>query len=349
MHGLRIAITADPEIPVPPKHYGGIERIVDLLACELTKRGHAVTLFAARDSQVPCRLIPYSGDAIRNAASIALEVRRRNFDLIHSFGRLAFLSAVLPLSIPKLMSYQRPITPRSIVWGTRLAHGTLHFTACSRQMTAPVRDLAPWHVVYNGVPVERYDFQPVVSADAPLVFLGRIEHIKGAHLAVEVAKRTGRKLVIAGNIPQGAQHAAYFDAEIKPHLDGRQISYIGPVDDFQKNALLGTAAALLMPILWDEPFGIVMAEALACGTPVIGLRRGSVPEVVEHGANGFVCDGVDEVAAAVGRIGEIDRGACRRIMEARFSGPAMVEGYLSVYRCIINSLGFDCSERVSAA
>jgi len=132
-------------------------------------------------------------------------------------------------------------------------------------------------------------------------------------------------------------------------LDGRQISYIGPVDDFQKNALLGTAAALLMPILWDEPFGIVMAEALACGTPVIGLRRGSVPEVVEHGANGFVCDGVDEVAAAVGRIGEIDRGACRRIMEARFSGPAMVEGYLSVYRCIINSLGFDCSERVSAA
>jgi glycosyltransferase involved in cell wall biosynthesis len=337
MRTLQIAITADPEIPVPPKHYGGIERIVHLLACELTEKGHNVTLFADRDSNVPCRLIPYPGPGIRNAARIGLEVRRGHFDLIHSFGRLAFLTTLLPLRIPKLMSYQRQITPRSVVWGTRLAHGTLHFTACSRQMTAPVRNLAPWHVVYNGVPLDRYDFQPAVVADAPLVFLGRIEYIKGAHLAIEVAKRAGRKLIIAGNIPQGEKHAAYFEAAIKPHLAGGQIAYAGPVDDAAKNLLLGGAAALLMPILWDEPFGIVMAESLACGTPVIGLRRGSVPEVVDHGATGFVCDNIRQLIASVARVGEIDRHACRRVMEDRFSGPAMAAGYLNVYQTVLTA------------
>ena len=233
------------------------------------------------------------------------------------------------------MSYQRPITPRSVLWSTRLARGSLHFTACSRQMTDPVRDLASWHVVYNGVPLERYEFRPAVAADAPLVFLGRVERIKGPHLAIEVARRTGRKLVIAGNVPQGEEHAAYFETGIRPCVDGDRISYLGPVDDAQKNALLGRAAALLMPILWDEPFGIVMAESLACGTPVIGLRRGSVPELVEPGANGFVCDSVTDMAASVARIGAIDRGACRRIMESRFSGPAMVNSYLSVYESVL--------------
>jgi glycosyltransferase involved in cell wall biosynthesis len=342
MRNLRIAITVDPDIPVPPKHYGGIERIVHLLACGLTERAHDVTLFADRDSRVPCRLIPYpkktgnsASNLIRNAARITFEARKGHFDLIHSFGRLAYLTTLLPFRIPKLMSYQRCITPRSVIWSTRLARGSLHFTACSRQMTTPVRDLASWHVVYNGVPLERYQFQPVVAADAPLVFLGRIEYIKGAHLAVEVAKRSGRKLVVAGNVPEGRKHAEYFDGEIKPHLDGERISYIGPVDDSQKNALLGGAAALLMPVLWDEPFGIVMAESLACGTPVVGLRRGAVPEVVEHGVSGFVCEGIDELTAAVARIGEIDRHACRRAMEDRFSGRAMVNGYLSIYQSVL--------------
>jgi glycosyltransferase involved in cell wall biosynthesis len=342
MRSLRIAITADPGIPVPPRHYGGIERIVHLLVCGLSERAHQITLFADKTSQSPGQLVAYpastgnsTGDFIRNAARITREIQKGHFDLIHSFGRLGYLTTLLPLRIPKLMSYQRPITPRSIVWSTRMARGSLHFTACSRQMTAPVRDLAPWHVVYNGVAPERYRFQPAVAADAPLVFLGRVEHIKGAHLAVEVAKRTGRRLIVAGNIPQGEEHAAYFESEIKPYVDGQQISYVGPVDDEQKDALLGGAAALLMPILWDEPFGIVMAEALACGTPVIGLRRGSVPELVQHGVNGFVCDDLDALAGAVGRVGEIDRRNCRRVMEDSFSGPAMVDSYLSVYQSML--------------
>jgi glycosyltransferase involved in cell wall biosynthesis len=203
-------------------------------------------------------------------------------------------------------------------------------------MTEQVRDISPVHVIYNSVSPTLYEFQPEVNAAAPLVFLGRIERIKGTHLAVEVARRTGRKLIIAGNIPVGDTHKAYFNDHILPHIDGVRIKYAGPVADTEKNQLLGRAAALLMPILWDEPFGIVMAEALACGTPVIGLNRGALPEVVEHGRNGFVCSSVDELEQATMRVGEIRRSECRKVMEERFSAPVMVDGYLKLYDSVLN-------------
>jgi len=337
---LRIAITADPELPVPPKLYGGIERVIDMLIRGLLARGHEVTLFGQPQSGAPCRLVPYPGssslsrsDTLRNMLVVAHTIIGGGYDLVHSFGRVAYLSALLPLPIPKLMTYQREVTPRSVRWGHRLSRGTLHFCAISNWMMQETRHLANWHLVYNGVPMEVYDFSPSVPDNAPLVFLGRIEHIKGTHLAIEIAQRTGRRLVIAGNIPR--EHQTYFDDQVKPHLDGDRISYVGPVDDRQKNALLGQAAALLMPILWEEPFGIVMAEALACGTPVIGLRRGSVPEVVADGVSGFVCDDVAGMVAAVDRVGALDRGACRRRAEAMFSDRAVVEGYLDVYRAML--------------
>lgn len=213
-----------------------------------------------------------------------------------------------------------------------MSRGTLQFSAISQWMMQETRHLANWHLVYNGVSMDVYDFSPTVSDDAPLVFLGRIEHIKGTHLAIEVAQRTGRRLVIAGNIPR--EHQAYFDEQVKPHLDGERISYVGQVDDRQKNALLGQAAAFLMPILWEEPFGIVMAEALACGTPVLGLSRGAVPEVVEDGVTGFVRDVVDGLVASVGRLDELDRRASRERAERLFSDRAVVEGYLAVYRAL---------------
>lgn len=269
--------------------------------------------------------------------TIADVVGRERFDVVHSFGRIAYLLPLLPRSIPKLMTYQREVTPRSIAWGDRLSRGTLHFSAISQWMTANVRDLGHWHLVYNGVPTDAYTATEAVAPDAPLVFLGRIEHIKGTHLAIEVAKRTGRRLIIAGNIP--AEHQAYFDEQVRPHLAGRQISYVGPVDDRQKNDLLGSAAGFLMPILWEEPFGIVMAEAMACGTPVIGLRRGAVPEVVEHGVTGFVEDSVEGLVAAVGRLGSIDRRACRRRVERLFSERSTVEGYLDVYAELVAERG----------
>src|SRR5262249_10100309 len=138
-------------------------------------------------------------------------------------------------------------------------------------------------------------------------------------------------LILAGNVPDEQRHRHFFESHIAPSLDGVHVTYLGPVDDTAKNQLLGRASALLMPILWDEPFGIVMAEALACGTPVIGLNRASVPEIVTDGVNGFICDSLDALVDAVGRLGEIDRAACRRIMEDRFSDAAIVDAYEMLY------------------
>jgi glycosyltransferase involved in cell wall biosynthesis len=250
--------------------------------------------------------------------------------VVHSFGRLAYLVPILPLRLPKIMSYQRVITERSVRWAERLARGTLHFTGCSAHLIHRFARRANWHVVYNGVPAGAYTACADVAADAPLLFLGRIEEIKGPHLAIEVARRTGRRLILAGNIQPG--HEGFFDQKVKPFVDGEQIQYVGPVDDTEKNRLLGQSAALLMAILWDEPFGIVMAEALACGTPVIGMKRGSVPEVVEHGVSGFLCDSVDDMAAAVPLLPRIDRRTCRLIMEERFSDRYLVNAYEQVYR-----------------
>jgi glycosyltransferase involved in cell wall biosynthesis len=190
-----------------------------------------------------------------------------------------------------------------------------------------------WSMIPNGVPLENYDFNPTVANDAPLAFLGRLEEIKGPHLAIEIARRAGAPLILAGNVPKA--HRAWFRSHVEPQIDGDRIRYIGPVDDAQKNALLGAARALLMPILWEEPFGIVMAEAMACGAPVLGLNRGAVPEVVEDGVTGFVRQDVDGLIEAVGQISEIDRPACRARVEAFYSDQAVVESYISLYRTMI--------------
>ena len=334
---MRIAVTVDPEIPVPPKHYGGIERIVDMLVRGLAACGHEVILFANPASDVACKLLPYPGlrsrsllDIGRNTWFTASRILGWRPDLVHSFGRLAYLFPILPLRIPKVMSYQRVITEQRVRWAERLAGGTLHFTGCSDYLIRDFKHKKNWHVVYNAVPAAGYRCTPAVGGDAPLMFLGRIEEIKGPHLAIEVARRSNRRLVIAGNISEG--HERFFEQSIKPFLDGDRIRYVGPVDDRQKNQLLGEAAALLMPILWDEPFGIVMTEALACGTPVIGLKRGSVPEVVQHGVSGFVCDSVEEMAAAVSMLSRIDRRTCRLMMEQRFSDRSLVGAFENLYR-----------------
>lgn len=336
---MRIALTADPELPVPPVLYGGIERIIDMLARKLLTRGHEVVLFSRPGSDCPVPKVGWPGnesfsmwDTMRNAAVLARHVTSRHFDVVHSFSRIAYLLPILPLRVPKLMTYQREISPRTTGLAHRIARGTLEFSAISRSMMEAAPLAGAWHLVPNGVPLEIYTFQRMVAHDAPLVFLGRIEETKGPHLAIEVARRSGRKLVIAGNIPEA--HRKWFEAMIAPHIDDSHVQYVGPVDDAQKNKLLGSAAAFLMPILWEEPFGIVMAEAMACGTPVIGLGRGAVPEVVEDGVSGFVADTVDGLVSAVGRIGTLDRIAARRRVETCYSDDAVTDGYLEIYRAL---------------
>jgi glycosyltransferase involved in cell wall biosynthesis len=340
---MHIALTADPELPVPPRLYGGIERVVAMLASELSNRGHQVTLFSHPESAADAEMVPWPGsssnsrsDIARNAYTLWREVRRRKVDVLHSFSRIAYLLPLLPLPIPKLMSYQRPITRRPVQLGHALSHGSLEFSAISQWMMKPVADIGHWHLVPNGVPLRKFPFVAHPGPDAPLMFLGRVEAIKGPHLAIEVAQRTNLPLVIAGNVP--SEHRGWFDTHIAPHLND-QICYVGPVDDSSKAELLGQSRALLMPILWDEPFGIVMAEAMACGTPVLGLRRGAVPEVVEHGVSGFVVDTLEQMVMAVSRVGSLDRRACRARVEVFYSETAVADEYLSVYEQLLARQG----------
>ncbi|WP_454818335.1 glycosyltransferase [Labrys neptuniae] len=337
---MRIALTCDPELPVPPQFYGGIERVVDVLARRLVARGHDLTLFAHPASQCPVPKRAWPGasslsrfDTLRNAGELARAIAGQRFDIIHSFSRLAYLAPLLPSAIPKLMTYQREISPRTTGLAQRLSRGTLQFSAISEHMVRHVRHVGIWHIVPNGVPSKTYTFREQVPDDAPLVFLGRVEEIKGPHVAIAAARLAGRRLIIAGNL--AGEHQAWFEAHVAPHLRDGDVDYVGPVDDRQKDELLGSAAALLMPILWEEPFGIVMAEAMACGTPVIGFGRGAVPEVVEDGHTGYVVDTVEEMAAAVARLERIERAACRQRVEMLYSEDAVTDRYLQIYEAMI--------------
>ena len=339
---MRIAITADPYLPVPPRLYGGIERVVDLLARGLANRGHEVVLFAHPESCTAGALVPYGAPphtgrwarvAELRQVGAGLLRRRRELDVIHSFGRLAALLPLLPMAtLPKIQSYQREVPWRGVAIARRLAGPSLAFAACSDSLyqDAPAGRRAAWRTIYNGVDTALYDPVSSVPPDAPLVFLGRLEPEKGAHHAIAIARASGRALVLAGN--RVAASAEYFDRHIAPGLAGGRVRYAGAVDDRQKNALLGSAAALLMPVEWDEPFGIVMAEALACGTPVIGFPRGAVREVVQDGVNGYLATTVEAAAASVRRLAAIDRKAVRADCEARFGGQGMVDAYEALYR-----------------
>jgi glycosyltransferase involved in cell wall biosynthesis len=339
---LRVAVTVDPYLPVPPQLYGGIERVVDFLVRGLLERGHQVTLFAHPDSRVGARLIPYGVPPHRGWLPRAAELwqvasrlwaSRREFDVVHSFGRLAALLPILPLrGLPKIQSYQRDAVPlRSVATAVRLAGESICFTGCSTSVYRDTAGRGRWETVFNGVDVDKYTFVPRVPADAPLVFLGRLERIKGAHNAVAIAAAAGQRLVLAGPRIENGASARYFERDIAPHVDGDRIRYVGPLDDDAKNHLLGSAAALLMPVEWEEPFGIVMAEAMACGTPVIGFPRGSLPEVVCDGVNGYLCPGVAEAARAVAQLGALDRARVRADCDARFSATAIVDAYERLY------------------
>lgn len=342
---MRIAITVDPIIPVPPRFYGGIERIVDFLTRGLVARGHDVSLLAHPDSGTGGNLIPYGTPPHFGARARVDELRavgktlwamRNDVDVIHSFGRLAALVPILPLRrLAKIQSYQRRLVPwRSVRIAAALGGKSMLFTGCSTSVYRPGGNdptAGRWVTVFNGVELSRYTFRETVPADAPLVFLGRLERIKGVHNAIEIARRSNRRLVIAGNRVDAADDPHYFEKEIEPALKTGEVEYIGAVDDTQKNALLGTAAALLMPIEWDEPFGIVMAEALACGTPVIGFARGSVPEVVRNDVTGFVVPDVESAVRAVGNLPRLSRADARKDCENLFSDVAIVSAYETLY------------------
>ena len=338
---MKIAITVDPDIPVPPPFYGGIERIVSMLIDEYIDLGHEITLFAHRDSVTKAKLIPYKRkssspkfDTLMNMVLISKEIYSGKFDIIHSFSRLAYLTLLLPLSIPKIMSYQRQPTISQIIKALKISYKrSLSFTGCSNYISYQIKPYAATSTVYNGFPEDTYQLSENIEEDAPLVFLGRIEPIKGTHHAIKIALGSRKNLIIAGNIP--TEYQTYYQNSIAPYIDNKQIFYIGAVNDIQKARILKSAIALLMPIDWDEPFGIVMVEAMACGTPVIALARGAAPEIVKNGTTGYLCKNIDECIEKVAIVGQLNRAFIREEAVIRFGSKIIANNYLDLYeKCI---------------
>ena len=340
---MRMVVTADPEIEVPPRLYGGIERIVDGLVRRLRARGHQVCLVARPGSTCPAdAFYGWPGgsslslsDTLANTWALWKAVRAFRPDVIHSFSRLAYLTPLLRGPVPIVMTYERDPTLRTIRIAVRLAAPeVIRFTGCSDYIADCGRPAGgDWQGIPNFFEIDALKFSPAVAADAPLCFLSRVESIKGAHWAIEIARRTGHRLVIAGNHADAGIEGAYWRDQIEPWIGRDGIDYVGPVDDAQKNKVLGEARAMIVPIQWDEPFGIVFAEALACGTPVISCPRGSLPEIVRPGIDGFLIRSIEEGCEAVGKLGTIDRASCRRRAEQEFAPDVVVSRYLDLYEC----------------
>ncbi|MBI1290326.1 glycosyltransferase [bacterium] len=337
---MRILLTADPELPVPPPLYGGIERIVDWLARELVQMGHEVGLVAHRESTVEgVALFPWPGlhsrspgDAIRNSIHLSKVVRHFQPDILHSFSRLVYLAPLATSRVPRVMSFQRLPTERTVAMSARLHGRRLVYTGCSEWISRVGRSAGGvWETIHNGVELSRYTFVGEVPRDAPLLFLSRLDRVKAPHTAIRIALADSRRIVVAGNFAERGPDREYFDKEVRPLLDEPLVEWVGPVDDVRKNELLGRSAALLVPIEWDEPFGIVFVEALACGTPVISNPRGAVPEIVRHGIEGFTEPGGEDLGYLARRAHLIDRSACRARVESAFSSSHIAALYSNLY------------------
>lgn len=339
---MKILMIMDPSILVPPKGYGGHERLVYMFAREYSRLGHEVHLLVTRGSVVEgCTVHPFGKEGFppkKWDARLAIPTAwkflwnyRNEFDLVHNFGRLAYLFPILNNRVRKIMTYGREISNRNITLINKLPNKNLVFTGCSNDLISRIQAGDKWKAVYNAIDFSKYSLKEHLEQDAPLMFLGRVEKIKGAHTAIRVAKATSNNLIIAGNISTLVEDQEYFEKEIRPQLDGIQIKYVGAVNDEQKNVYLGQAKALLFPIEWNEPFGMVMVEAMACGTPVIGFDKGSVPEVVEEGITGNIVVNEYEMINAVEHILSIDRSACRTFAQNKFDVPVIAKNYLDLF------------------
>jgi glycosyltransferase involved in cell wall biosynthesis len=328
----------DPGIPVPPVLYGGHERLVYLFTEEYQKLGHEVTLLAGPGSRCSGTTVTFGiNDMDRSTSAKNKEVifvwkylynNRHQFDLVHNFGRLIYLLPILNSKVKKIMTYGRPVSRLGIKVFTFLPNTNLQFTACSNYCVSTGDIAGKWSTVYNAIDFSCYILNEVIENDAPLMFLGRLDKIKGAHTAIQVAKATNNNLILAGNIPTTRDNLEYYKSEIEPLIDGKQIKYVGALNDAEKNRYLRKAKSLLFPIEWEEPFGIVMIEAMACGTPVIAFNRGAVREVVNEGLTGYIVNNTQEMITAISNIHSISRQACRHTAVERFNTSKIAKEYL---------------------
>ncbi len=346
---LRIAQLAPLYESVPPKLYGGTERVVSYLTEELMRRGHDVTLFASGDSKTSARLQVGYPQALRLAGlsqaamggmgmhfpvlSMAFD-NAEQFDIIHAhldywsfpFARLAATPTVSTMHGRLDIEEIHPIYRH---------YEDLPVVSISNSQRRPLPSMNWASTVYHGLPRDLLRFNP--SGGSYLAFLGRISPEKRPDLAIEVARRAGIPLKIAAKVDTVDRD--YFRRVVEPRLDGRTVEFIGEIDDQQKSAFLGNALALLFTIDWPEPFGLVMIEALACGTPVIARPCGSVPEILKDGVTGFIASEPDELVAAVKKAGRLSREACRGEFERRFTVEVMADNYERIYRGILMAWG----------
>jgi glycosyltransferase involved in cell wall biosynthesis len=340
---MKIAQVAPLWERVPPPTYGGIELVVSRLTDELVRRGHEVTLFASGDSQTLARLEAVYPRAMRLDQEIKdysvyemLELSQvyeqaAEFDIIHSHIGMAALAIAPLVKTPTIHTLHGSFSSdNSKLYHLHQKQPYISISNAQRQL-----NLNYLRTVYNGIDLENYTFQATPQEPPYLAFLGRFSPEKGPQHAIAIAKQNGWRLKMAGKI--NISERQFFEREIAPQIDGKQIEYLGEVNHLEKVELLGNAALTLFPINWREPFGLVMIESMATGTPVIGMNNGSVPEVISHGKTGFVCLSYEEMAAMIPAALELDRSYCRKYVDNKFSVTQMVDGYEAAYQQLLES------------
>ena len=341
---MRIAQVAPLYERVPPRYYGGTERIVSYLTEELIKQGHQLTLFASGDSHTRGDLIAPCVRSLRLDSRcedrlayhlLQLEQVFQNaaaFDIIHFHIDYLHYPLSRRIAVPHLTTLHGRLDLPDLIPLYR-EFSDVPVTSISNSQ----RDPLPWinwqGTVYHGIPTDLYKFKK--SPGNYLVFLGRISPEKRVDRAIEIAKLARMKLKIAAKVDMNDRQ--YMDAAIRPLLDHPLVEFIGEIGDQEKAELLGNAYALLFPIDWVEPFGLVMIEAMACGTPVVALRRGSVPEIIDDGVTGFVVNDIEGSLQALEQVNDLDRELCRKVFEERFSAARMVKDYVKIYDSLLEA------------
>jgi len=340
---MKIAQVSPLYESVPPRYYGGTERVVSYLTEELVRQGHDVTLFASGDSVTSARLMACSEQALRldkdciDPLSHHLVMLNRvfeqaaDFDIIHFHTDYLHFPFSRKLEAPHITTlHGRLDMPDLPSVYTEFGHVPVVSISNSQRTPLP---FANWQAtVHHGLPENYYTLEE--RRGDYLAFLGRISPEKRVDRAVEIARRLGMKLKIAAKIDKADRE--YFEVSIKHLLDDPIVEYLGEIGEAEKNEFLGKAYALLFPVDWPEPFGLVMIEAMACGTPVVAFRNGSVEEVIDEGVTGFIVDSLEEAVQATERAERLDRWQCRQVFEERFSATRMARDYVSIYQNLLD-------------